>query len=473
MTDKSPRSAAQDAQHLLHFPPSFLWGVATSSYQIEGAWDEDGKGESIWDRFTHAEGNIKGGSTGDVAVDHYHRYQEDVQLMKELGLQAYRFSISWPRILPEGRGSVNDKGLDFYRRLVDALLEAGIVPFVTLYHWDLPQALQDEGGWPERAVAEAFVEYTDVVTRHLGDRVEHWITHNEPWVVAFHGYETGEHAPGGEDMDQALRASHHLLLSHGQAVPVIRANSPGAQVGITLNLSPAVPASPSEADRALARRVDGYINRWFLDPLYGRHYPADMVAIYVDEGVLEAGMPFVQEGDLEAIAVPTDFLGVNYYTRAIARAEEVENNLEPTIWTREDQTEMGWEVYPEGLYTLLNRLHFEYHPGLLYITENGASYSTGPDENGRVPDEERLSYLRDHFRSAHRALENGVPLAGYFVWSLLDNFEWAHGYTQRFGIVWVDYEALERIPKDSAFWYSEVIEQNAVQASDEDAPWQS
>ncbi len=448
------------------FPDDFLWGAATSAYQIEGAWDEDGKGESIWDRFTHTPGNIEDGSTGDVACDHYHRWAEDIALMKELGLKAYRFSVSWPRILPSGRGKVNQAGLDFYSRLVDGLLEAGIEPFVTLYHWDLPQSLQDEGGWAARSTAEAFVEYADVVSRHLGDRVRHWITHNEPWATTIMGHQIGAHAPGLKDYSTALRVSHHLLLSHGWAVPVLRRNSPGAEVGITLVLAPLVPGPSKTVVLPIFRKLDGYFNRWFLDPLYGRHYPADLVAEHIDAGHLPAeGLTFVRPGDLEAIAAPTDFLGVNYYSPVILRSEvapESEKDLLMLLYhgPEYEYTEIGMMVYPDGLRHLLNRLHFEYQPGKMYITENGASYSEGPDADGRVRDERRLSYLRDHFAAAHRAIEGGVPLAGYFVWSLMDNFEWTFGYAQRFGLVWVDYETQQRISKDSALWYKQVIAEN-------------
>lgn len=446
------------------FPKDFLWGVATASYQIEGAWQADGKGESIWDRFAHTPGKILDGSNGDVACDHYHRWADDIALMKSLNIQSYRFSIAWPRILPEGRDQVNQAGLDYYSRLVDGLLAAGIVPFVTLYHWDLPQALQDEGGWPHRPTAAAFVEYADVVTAHLGDRVKHWITHNEPWCIGFLSHQIGEHAPGWQDWPAALRASHHVLLSHGWAVPVIRRNSPDAEVGITLNFTVAEPASPSAADFHATRRFDGYFNRWFLDPVYGRHYPADMVADYIAAGHLPNGLDFVEEGDLATIAVQTDFLGVNYYTRAILRDEQAsENRLEVNDPApKAEQTEMGWEIYPYGLYKLLNRLHFEYEVPKLYVTENGCSYSDGPNAEGEIPDERRVRYLRDHFAAAHRAIQNGVPLAGYFVWSLMDNFEWAKGYTQRFGIVWVDYATQQRIPKQSALWYKTVIAEKAV-----------
>lgn len=446
----------------IKFPPHFLWGAATASYQIEGAWNKDGKGESIWDHFSHSPGKVKNGDTGDVACDHYHRWPADVALMKELGLKAYRFSVSWPRILPAGRGQVNQVGLDFYSRLVDSLLEAGITPFVTLYHWDLPQVLQDEGGWPARGTAEAFVFYADIVSRALGDRVQHWITHNEPWVIAFLGYQTGQHAPGWQNWPAALAASHHLLLSHGWAVPVIRRNSPGAEVGITLNLTPAEPATSAPADYHAARNLDGYINRWFLDPLVGRHYPADMVAHYTAQGHLPQGMDFAQPGDLETITAPTDFLGVNYYTRAVVAETKSEMPSIDSFVPNAEVTEMGWEVYPPGLFNLLTRLHTDYRLPKFYITENGGSYSDGPDAAGHINDQRRMTYLRDHFTAAHRAIENDVPLAGYFVWSLMDNFEWAFGYSQRFGIVWVDYATGQRLPKASALWYKGVINQNAI-----------
>ncbi|MFO7664255.1 MAG: GH1 family beta-glucosidase [Chloroflexota bacterium] len=444
----------------LKFPPDFIWGVATSSYQIEGAWNEDGKGESIWDRFSQTPGKIQDGSTGNIACGHYHRWPDDITLMSDLGLQAYRFSLSWPRILPEGRGRVNPKGLDFYSRLVDGLLEAGILPFVTLYHWDLPQVLQDQGGWPERSTAEAFVEYADVVTEHLGDRVTSWITHNEPWCISILSHQIGEHAPGWQNTAAAIRAAHHVLLSHGWAVPVIRQNSPGAEVGITLNFEVNEPASDSAVDRQLALDQDGRFNRWFLDPIFGRHYPADIVFAYAP--YFPHGMDFIQPGDFGHMAVPTDFLGVNYYTRRVVRDTDVEDNEEQTLFPDLERTEMDWEIYPTGLYKLLNRLHFEYNPRKIYITENGCSFSDEPDEHGRVADSRRQAYLRDHFTAALRAAQNGVPLAGYFVWSLMDNFEWAKGYTQRFGIVWVDYETQQRIPKDSALWYRQVIAANGL-----------
>jgi beta-glucosidase len=452
----------------LKFPDHFVWGTATASHQIEGAWNEDGKSESIWDRFAHTPGKIEDQSTGDTACDHYHLWRDDIALMQNLGLQAYRFSTAWTRVLPGGRGKVNQLGLDFYSRLVDGLLAADITPFVTLYHWDLPQALQDEGGWSARSTAEAFVEYADVISRTLGDRVKNWITLNEPAVSTFTGHVEGRHAPGiTNDWPAALKAAHHLLLSHGWAVPVLRRNSRGAEVGTALNPQWVVPASPSAEDYEAFRYFDGYYNRWFLDPLYGRQYPADAVAEHIRLGHLPPeGTTFVQAGDLAAIAAPTDFLGINYYTRVVSRSDSVPESENRPVSVqrapRSEWTEMGWEIHPDSLHHLLCRLSFDYQPGKLYVTENGASYSDGPDADGRVRDTRRLNYLRDHLTAAHRALQHGVPLAGYFLWSLIDNFEWARGYTQRFGIVWVDYRTQQRIIKDSGQWYAKVIAQNGL-----------
>ncbi len=444
----------------LSFPKDFLWGAATASYQIEGAWDEDGKGESIWDRYTHTPGKIQDGSTGDVACDHYHLWQDDIALMQSLGLDAYRFSIAWPRILPAGRGQVNQAGLDFYSRLVDGLLAAGITPFATLYHWDLPQALQDTGGWPARSTAEAFAEYADIVSRRLGDRVKNWMTLNEPWCISFLSHQIGEHAPGWHDWEAALRAAHHVLLGHGWAVPALRRNSPDAEVGIVLNFTWVDPASASAADADAARWADGYNNRWFADAVYGRRYPADMVADFEAAGHLPHGLDFVQSGDMQAIAAQTDFLGVNYYTRTIVRAEDAADNLPQSVFPAPNPTEMGWELYPQGLYKLLARLYFDYAIPKLYVTENGASYGDAPDAGGRVQDERRIAYLRSHLAACHRAIQAGVPLHGYFQWSLMDNFEWAKGYTQRFGMVYVDYETQVRTPKDSAHWYKDAAANN-------------
>ncbi len=443
--------------HLLEFPDNFLWGAATAAYQVEGAWQADGKGESIWDRFSHTPGKVRNGDTGDIACDHYHRYPRDIELMRELGLGAYRFSIAWPRVLPRGRGAVNPAGLDFYDRLVDALLAAGVQPFVTLYHWDLPQALQDLGGWDNRDVARWFVDYADVASRRLGDRVQGWITHNEPWVVAFMGHFYGEHAPGQRDLALALRVAHNVLLSHGLALEPLRANSRHAQVGITLNLYAVHPAGDRAVDLEAAQRNDGCMNRWFLDPLLRGSYPEDMVAWY------GRSAPQPQPDDLRIIAQAIDFLGVNYYTRSVVKADDGDTFLRlAPVQPPGEYTTMGWEVYPEGLYELLTRLHREYGVGQIYITENGAAFAdvVGPD--GAVRDARREAYLRSHFVQAHRALAEGVPLRGYFVWSLLDNFEWAWGYQQRFGLIYVDFATQQRIIKQSGRWYARVTRENGV-----------
>ncbi|GAB3692346.1 GH1 family beta-glucosidase [Saccharopolyspora tripterygii] len=453
----------------LRFPEGFAWGAATASYQIEGGVAEGGRGESIWDRFCRTEGNVAGGDTGDVACDHFHRYRDDVALMRELGLTHYRFSLAWPRLQPDGTGELNPAGLDFYSRLIDALLEAGIQPWVTLYHWDLPQALEDRGGWPERNTALRFADYAARAHEALSDRVENWTTLNEPWVAAFLGHAQGVHAPGRQDHAAAMRAAHHLLLGHGLAMTAMRAGGAGSNLGITLNLAPVDPAT--EADRDLARRVDGLLNRQFLDPLLRGEYPADVL----DDVAEVTGTEHVQDGDARIIAAPLDFLGINYYTRQVVRSGDRPRiwraGQEPSPWPGSADmtpatrglptTAMEWEVDPAGLGELLERLHREY-PGVpLHITENGAAYD---DEvvDGRVRDQARLDYLREHFRTAHRAIANGVDLRGYFVWSLLDNFEWAFGFGKRFGLIHVDYDSLARTPKDSARFYAEVIRANGL-----------
>ena len=447
----------------MDFPKDFTWGAATSAYQIEGAWNEDGRGASIWDTFTRQKGRIEDSSNGDVACDHYHRFKEDVSLMKEIGVKAYRFSVSWSRILPLGRGKINPKGLDFYKRLVDELLKNGIIPFATLYHWDLPQALEDEGGWRSRETAFAFSEYADVLSRSLGDRIKHWITHNEPSVAAFSGYQYGDHAPGVKDLKAALRVSHHLLLSHGLAVPILKKNSPDSEIGITLVNIPAEPASKSAKDREAVRSFDGYYNRWFLDPLYGRGYPEDKLGEYIQSGDLpEREKSFIKKDDLEKIASPFNFLGINYYFRLLIKNEILPNGEKHFASVppkgKAGYTEMGWEVYPAGLYNALKRVSADYNPAKIYITENGVSYSDGPGKDGKVHDAKRIEYLKNHFLEAYRAFKEGVPLKGYFVWSLLDNFEWAKGFSQRFGIIWVDYKTQKRIIKNSGLWYRKVIE---------------
>jgi beta-glucosidase len=452
---------------MLRFPDGFLWGAATSAYQIEGAGRSDGRGESIWDRFATVPGAIADGSDGAVACDHYHRWREDIALMKRLGLHSYRFSIAWPRIFPCGRWQSNAAGLAFYDRLVDGLLEAGIDPFVTLYHWDLPQPLEDAGGWAARDTVAAFLEYVDVVTELLGDRVRRFVTHNEPWCISILGYAEGLHAPGRKDWPAALAAAHHLLLSHGMALPIIRQNAPGAEVGITLNLVPAEPASPSEHDADACRAFDGSFNRWYLDPLYGRGYPADVLADHMAVGRLPLlDPPFVKPGDMDIIAAPTDFLGINYYSRAVLRSDRVPDadNAPRTVHVSDERTDIGWEVHPDGLRRLLLRVHDDYKPQKIYITENGAAYDTAPDEHGRVHDIERQRYLHMHLESALQATRAGVPLAGYFVWSLLDNYEWQEGYRKRFGIVWVDFETQERVLKESAALYRAIVADNALPA---------
>jgi beta-glucosidase len=432
------------------FPPGFLWGAAVSAYQIEGAVAEDGRGESIWDRFSATPGKVVNADSGAVACDSYHRYRDDVRLMQELGLGAYRFSISWPRIVPEGRGRVNRAGLDYYERLVDELLAAGIEPFVTLYHWDLPQALEDQGGWPVRATAEAFAEYVEVVTERLGDRVSNWITQCEPWVVGWLGYGTGEHAPGRKSDADALAAAHHVLLSHGLAADVIRREAGGARVGITIDLVAFHPLTDSPEDRAAVVRSDGSRNRWILDPVLRGAYPEDMLDHF---GPV---LPEIEDGDLETIAAPLDFLGVNYYTRSVVRADSDGGSPVTVDGDGVERTDMGWEVYPDGLHELLVRLHDEYDPPPLYVTENGAAYADHR-LNGSVHDPRRISYVERHLDAIARAIEDGVPVHGYFLWSLLDNFEWSFGYSRRFGIVYVDYETLERVPKASYGWYRDVI----------------
>jgi beta-glucosidase len=432
------------------FPADFLWGAAVSAYQIEGAVDEDGRGESIWDRFSATPGKVAGGDTGAVACDSYHRYRDDVRLMQDLGLNAYRFSIAWPRIVPEGRGPANVRGLDYYDRLVDELLAAGIEPFATLYHWDLPQALEDRGGWPVRDTAEAFAEYVEVVAARLGDRIRNWITQCEPWVVGWLGYGTGEHAPGRQSDADALAAAHHVLLSHGLAADVLRREAPGARVGITIDLVAFHPLTDSDGDLEALTRSDGYRNRWILDPVLRGAYPEDMLDHF---GPI---LPTIGDGDLETISGPLDFLGVNYYTRSVVRANGVDGSPATVESDDVERTDMGWEVYPDGLYELLVRLTDEYDPPPLYVTENGAAYADRRD-NGSVHDPRRISYVERHLSAIARAIENGIPVRGYFLWSLLDNFEWSFGYSRRFGIVYVDYETLERVPKASYLWYRDLI----------------
>lgn len=432
------------------FPADFRWGCATSSYQIEGAVSEDGRGESIWDRFCAQSGRIRDGSSGAVACDHYHRWAEDLDLAREMGLNAYRFSIAWPRIFPDGGGGQpNSKGLDFYSRLVDGILERGLEPWATTYHWDLPQALQEKGGWRNRDTVEAFTKYTDVLSRHLGGRVKRWITHNEPWCTAFLGHFEGVHAPGTKDWKTALQVCHHVLLSHGLAVPIIKANACDAQVGIALSLHPLRPATGSAEDRAAMIRHDGLRNRWFLDPLYGRGYPEDIWAVCGKDA------PSVHAGDLKAIAVPTDFLGINYYFPETVANAPGESPISTRVVTPEnvERTAFGWEVSPVGLGTLLRRVTNDYAPAQIYVTENGSTYDDVVAADGSIQDVSRSRYLSRHLNAVRDALDNGIPLKGYFAWSLLDNFEWAEGYIRRFGLIHVDFLTQKRRLKQSGKWF--------------------
>jgi beta-glucosidase len=439
------------------FPRDFAWGAATSAYQIEGATHEDGRGASIWDTFCATPGKIRNGDSGQVACDSYHRYPQDIARMRQLGLDSYRFSIAWPRIFPEGRGRLNERGLDFYDRLVDELLAAGIRPLATLYHWDLPQALENQGGWPDRATAEAFAEYVEAVARRLGDRVGHWVTHNEPYCSSWLGYGLGLHAPGRTDPAAAMAAAHHVLFSHGLAVDVLRRESPGAKVGIVLDSWPVYPASDDTRNVAAAWEADGYRNRLFFDPVFRGRYPEDVLER------LDGASPPVREGDLATIAAPIDFVGLNNYSRTIVEADE---DGRPRNLHADDApvTATGWEIYPDGLYEVLKRLHLEYGVRSLYVTENGAAFADVRGEDGRIDDRDRIDYLSQYLGAVARAISDGVPVHGYFVWSLLDNFEWAQGYSKRFGLLYVDYTTLERIPKSSFYWYRDLIGAGRVPA---------
>ncbi len=436
------------------FPSGFTWGAATAAYQIEGAVDEDGRGASIWDHFSHTPGRVRNGDTGDVACDHYHRYRDDVSLMADLGLGAYRLSVSWPRVLPQGTGRPNEAGLGFYDRLVDELLARGIDPYVTLYHWDLPQALEDAGGWPVRATADAFGEFAALVAGRLGDRVGHFATLNEPHIVSDHGYRVGSHAPGRTDPEAALAAAHHLLVAHALGVQAIRAQAPRAAAGIVLNFEPKHSATSHPLDQEAAAVKHDQFNRWYLDPITGHGYP--------QEGARAWGWrrEEVLDGDMEAISTPLDFLGVNYYCREIVRSPLLSPLQPPT--DPPERTGMGWEVYPAGLTEVLEFVASRTGDLPLYVTESGAAYPL--DELDPTLDPERVSFLRRHLEAASTAMQRGIPLRGYFVWSLLDNFEWAHGYAYRFGIIHVDFDTLERRVRDSATFWSTVARSGVLPA---------
>ncbi|MFD8151658.1 GH1 family beta-glucosidase [Streptomyces sp. NPDC059720] len=438
-------------QSIPSFPPAFRWGVSTAAYQIEGAVDADGRGPSIWDTFSHVPGMVANGDTGDVACDHYHLWRDDIALMRNLGVSDYRFSISWPRVRPLGKGPVNRAGLAFYDRLVDGLLEAGIRPYVTLYHWDLPQALQDAGGWPQRSTAEHFGDYAAAVAEVLGDRVQDWATLNEPLCSAWLGHLEGVLAPGLKDLGDAVRASYHLLLGHGLAAQALRSHAAlKPNVGLVVNLTPCEPATDDDSDAA--RRADGHNNRWWLDPVHGRGFPADMLEVY--------GVDLPERvGDSDTIATPLDHLGVNYYFRQIIQdaPELPAPSYRVVPVPGAPTTSMDWEVHPDGLEQLLMRLHHEYAPASLLITENGSAYDDQVAEDGTVHDPDRVAYLERHLEAAASAVRRGAPLHGYFAWSLMDNFEWIFGYDKRFGLVHVDYKTQQRTIKASGHRYAQLI----------------
>lgn len=479
MTSRHPRYP--DTSKKLQFPSDFMWGSATASFQIEGATSTDGRTDSIWDQFCRVPGAIVNGDDGTVAADHYNRYRDDVALMNDLNLQAYRFSVAWPRVRPDA-GPVNPKGLDFYSRLVDSLLEENITPWLTLYHWDLPQALEEKGGWTNRDTVDRFVEYALSVHEALKDRVRIWTTLNEPWCSAFLGYAGGEHAPGRQEPAAAMGAVHNLLLAHGKTVRELRAADPEATLGITLNFTYAEPKDSSDsADVDAARRINGLHNRLFLDPILRGEYPADIVADTEDLGWTSA----IQDGDLEVISSPIDALGINFYHGAAVSGhpqpgrdtgvERPKRATKSPFVSAEDVsfvardlplTDMGWEVQPWGLTDLLKSLNRDYELPALYITENGAAFADNVNEDGEVDDPDRIDYIDGHLRAVHEAIEAGVDVRGYFVWSLLDNFEWAFGYDKRFGIVYVDYETQERIPKASARWFAQVAQSSEIPALD-------
>ena len=438
---------------LVRFPAEFVWGAATSAHQIEGSPLADGAGPDIWYRFERQPGTIADGTTADVACDHYRRFAEDVALMQWLGLRAYRFSVAWSRVLPEGTGRVNRAGLAFYDRLVDALLAAGIRPCVTLYHWDLPAALADRGGWANREIVHWFAEYAGAVFDALADRVPLWTTLNEPWVVTDAGYLHGVHAPGHRDLFETPRAAHHLLLAHAAAVEVYRTKH-RQKIGIVVNLEPKDPVTDRDEDVAAAHRADAYMNRQYLDPLFLGHYPEELAEMYGD------AWPAFPAADLERIRQPVDFLGVNYYTRAVVRhdASALLTRASSVTQWRSTRTEMSWEVHPESLTKLLLRVRDLYGSIPLYVTENGAAFYDPPSPRGATVDDPlRVDYYRTHLRAAHAALAAGVDLRGYFAWSLLDNFEWGLGFTRRFGLVHVDFATQKRTPKASAHFYRDVI----------------
>jgi len=448
------------------FPPGFLWGAATAAYQVEGAAREGGRGTSIWDTFAHTPGKTVHGDTGDIACDHYHRWPRDVELMRELGLGAYRMSVSWTRLQPAGHGPLNPIGVEHYRQVLEALAEAGVRPLVTLYHWDLPQALEDVGGWPARDTAFRFADYAALVTKALGDLASDWVTVNEPWCSAFLGYGDGKHAPGRTDLRDAVAAAHHLNLAHGLAVQAIRAGRSSLAVGGSNLITDLVAATSREEDVAAARRVDANNNRMFLDPMLHGSYPEDVLYLYRRQALAE----LVKPGDEEVIASPSDFMGVNHYQRLVVHAEPADAHLGArSVPAEPATTSLGWSVRPESLRNVLVRVSREYASLPLYVTENGACFEDYVDPNGRVVDSERITYLAGYLAAAGEAIRDGVNLRGYFAWSLLDNFEWAEGYRKRFGLIHLDYGTQARTPKASAYWYRDLIARHR-QTSHREAP---
>ena len=449
------------------FPKDFLWGTATAAYQVEGAWNVDGRGETVWDRFSHAAGNVKGAYTGDVACDDYHRYPEDIAFMKQMNMRSYRYSIAWSRIQPTGEGAINQKGIDYYKRLTDTVLKAGLRPLVTLYHWDLPQPLEDKGGWPNRDTAARFADYAEIAVKALGDRINTWAIFNEPWVFTYLGYGSGVHAPGKQDFDLFLKASHTVNLAQGDAFRAIKAIAPKSKVGSAFSMSSTTPATSSPEDAAAAKRFDAFNNVWFLETALRGQYPEAFV-----HGVPLETMGF-QSGDDKRMTAPLDYIGVNYYFRQIVANLATPAPTKPSYdamgfnhynGKEGSLTDFGWEVYPRGMYEIVQRVSKDYKLPI-EITENGCSYGDYPDASGRVADVRRIHYYREHLRELARAIQDGADVRGYHSWSILDNFEWSEGYTQRFGMVFVDFPTQRRLMKDSAKWYARVASTNTVEAT--------
>jgi beta-glucosidase len=465
-TAATPAGSIDEPAATDQFPSGFLWGAATAAYQVEGAWQEDGRGESVWDRFAHTPGKIKNDDNGNVACDSYHRYAEDIALLRQLGLKSYRYSIAWPRVQPLGRGGANAKGLDYYQRLTDAVLQAGIRPLVTLYHWDLPQPLEDAGGWPNRDTGERFADYVAIVARALGDRVDHWCIFNEPKTFTGVGYWQGRHAPGRTEPLAFLRATHSVNLAQGRAFRVLKAARPRLQVGSAFDVAPMFPATPSYADLAAAERWHKFQNLWFVQPALRGHYP---------EGVLpvdrQAELLGWRDGDDKLMRAPLDFIGLNYYSPWLV-SDAPEGNGVPGLNTRgqwasapgsNPKTDIGWDIYPSGFHDILVRMAYETGNLPIEITENGAACNIGPNGAGEIHDAPRIAYLQSHLRELRRAMNAGVPVRAYHCWSLMDNFEWAEGYSQRFGLVYVDFaDRQQRSIKDSGHWYAKVAAANRV-----------